>query len=99
MRTHAIVMAVWMLLARCAPADAGPAEVAAALPDEASECRYLLDLCKRADAESSALAQAAKMIEVGKAAQVIRAKHERMPACFRDCTRNGGPMLDLSRFE
>lgn len=88
---------ILLLLMLSPVAHAGPAEVAASLPDEKSECRYLLDLCRRAD-EADGLAAVDPMKDAAKAAQVIRAKHDAMPACFRECTRDGNPMLNLERF-
>lgn len=91
--------------------------VAASLPDEASECRFLLNLCqsyKRLHKESeermrmyqrdrmpenlSAAGAASELatktlLDVGSAAQVIRAKHDKMPSCFQECG-----LLDLERF-
>jgi hypothetical protein len=90
---------VTLLLLCAAPAWAGPGEIAAALPNEKSECRYLLDLCRRA-VEADPLDALQGMIEVTKAAQVIRAKHEKMPGCFRKCVgKDGRTMLNLDRFK
>ena len=91
--------------------------VVASLPDEASECRFLLNLCQsykelqkdaklkgdRAErnltsenlaAYSAVNSLATKyMLDVGTAARVIRAKHDKMPSCFQKCG-----LLDLERF-
>lgn len=56
---------------RCSLAHAAPTSVAAALPNEKAECRYLLDLCQRL---SGSMASLNEVIEV---AHVIRAKHVR----------------------
>ena len=83
---------ILLLLILSSVAHAGPAEVAASLPDEKSECRYLLGLCRQADAAEGQKALLL-MTDAAKAAQVIRAKHDAMPACFRDCK-----VLNLERF-
>lgn len=92
MRTTIIAL----LVAFSSPAHAGPAEIAAALPNERADCRYLLSLCARTERSGDL----ADLIKVTEAAQVIRAKHEKMPACFRECTtREGRPQLNLERFQ
>lgn len=79
-------------------AHAGPAEVAASLSGEQAECRYLLDICRQA-AKAEGTKALSLMADAGAAAQVIRAKHDAMPSCFRKCTRaDGKPMLNLERF-
>lgn len=91
-------LAILLLLAAPRPVKAGPAEVAAALPNEQAECRYLLSICARVD-KASGTGGLEAMIDAGKAAQVIRAKHDQMPACFRKCTGDDGkPILNLERF-
>jgi hypothetical protein len=127
------LLIVLVLLASLPPTalagDAGT--IAAALKDEASECRYFLHLCAEAErngmeanATTARLREAtAKMKANGnrhnveaanqlsaqaeayvaeiyrlakeryEAGQVIRAKHEKMPECFRQCQG-----LDLSQF-
>jgi dienelactone hydrolase len=74
--------------------DAGT--IAAALKDEASECRYLLMLCKERDDALNGDSPARIEKALGDrmdAAKVIRAKHDCTPHCFQDCRG-----LDLARF-
>ena len=68
--------------------------VAAALKDEASECRYLLALC--ADAQHAAVNRsqsverfqeaAQERLNLLRAAVVIRTKHDMRPSCFAECS-------------
>jgi hypothetical protein len=128
------LMILGALLALATPAfadDAGP--VAAALRDEASECRYLKSLCDDATNATTDQLQAARRFhdaatafianplnraaqdeesaaerannaapivtahfthDLIQAATVIRAKHDKMPACFSECT-----LLNLDSFK
>lgn len=85
MRPFVILAALLSLATPVLAGDAGT--IAAALPDEASECRYLLQLDRDFDA---AMAEHAvdRYERLGRdradAARVIRAKHPTMPACFRE---------------
>lgn len=81
-------------------AHAGSADVAASLPNEAAECRYLLDICRRAADATDPTKSLSLMAEAGEVARTVRAKHEAMPSCFRKCQRaDGRPLLALERFE
>lgn len=101
MKNRSIVIVTGLLLAASwTLAHAGPAEVAAALPNKQSECRYLLGICKRAASSADPVKAIVAMTEAGQAAQVIRAKHEEMPRCFRQCVdADGKVLLNLERFK
>lgn len=81
------ILTTALVLAAGTSCYAGPAEIAAALPNEEAECRYLLRLCEK-DPSSAA-----------DAANVIRAKHEEMPECFRECRYEGVLALNLEHFK
>lgn len=83
------ILAAALVFSTAATAHADPETVAATLPNEAAECRYLVDLCSRANSVALA-AQAARV------AKVIRFKHEKAPACLADCRNDYGQILDMS---
>lgn len=76
------------LLALARPVYAGSAAtVAAALPDEASECRYLLGLLHDREAAHArgAIGRSEELTtDLHDAAKVVRAKHAQAPSCFED---------------
>jgi hypothetical protein len=75
------------------PRPRHPTSVAAARPNEKAECRYLLDLCQRL---SGSMASLDEVVEV---AHVIRAKHDKVPACLADCKMDGVKVFDLNKFK
>ena len=85
-----IILAAAMVLFTAATAQADPETVAATLPNEEAECRYLVDLCSRANSVALA-AQAARV------AKIIRFKHEKAPACLADSRNQFGQILDMSK--
>jgi hypothetical protein len=84
-----IILAVALAISLASKAHADPETVAAVLPNEEAECKFLVDLCSRANSVALA-AQAARV------AKVIRFKHEKAPACLADCRNNFGQILDMN---
>lgn len=81
-----------VLLASRAYAD-DPSAVMAALRDEKSECRYLTSLCTEVVVLGKAAVQGtgnptfamAKLNALMKAANVLGSKHDKTPACLKEC--------------
>ncbi len=88
MRTvYAVVMI--LLSSSMSYATCNEAAIVAALPDEASECRYLNLLKQRFDGDRADVWED----HLSDAMFVVRAKHDHMPKCFEGLGRK----LDLLR--
>jgi hypothetical protein len=91
-----LVLMILLLLVPILSQAADGGAIAAALKDEAAECRYFLDLCDRITAALNRgdLGQVDRLAtERYDAGHVIRAKHDKMPECFRQCRG-----IDLTKF-
>ncbi len=71
-----LVIALGVMVSFPALAIADPATVAAALKDEAAECRYLLTFCRQGALQS-----------IGDVFHVMQAKNGHEPTCMKECTR------------
>ena len=110
-RSSASLLVIALVLLAMPARGEDVAVVAAAVPDEASECRYLLGFCQdfeRWKRQTTYVGKAPpppvpidgpfeaehgeyrhRQEELRTIARIVRAKHDKMPACFEQC----GPEL------